>query len=191
MMDAIDALTHRVSGSDLVEPAPDELELHSILSAAARAPDHGRLRPWRFTVMRGDARKRLGLLLAHAYQRRHPDATPVQIEKEASRPLRAPLVVAVGAKVDHACNIPAIEQILSAGAAAQNIMVAAFALGFGCAWKTGEAAYDPDIKAAFGLDPTDTIVGFLYLGTNKSAPPPAKPVDLSNHVVEWPEDGEA
>ena len=65
-MEAIDALTRRVSGSGLVEPAPDELELHTILTAAVRAPDHGRLRPWRFAVLRGAARTRLGALLAHA-----------------------------------------------------------------------------------------------------------------------------
>jgi nitroreductase len=184
-MDAIDALTQRISGSYLVEPAPDELELHSILSAAVRAPDHGRLRPWRFTVLRGDARKRLGSLLAEAHRRRHPEATSAQLEKETNRPLRAPLVVVVAAKVDLACKIPAIEQILSAGAAAENIMVASFALGFGCAWKTGEAAYDPEVKAVFGLAPTDAIVGFLYLGTNSKPPPPAMPVDLGDHVVEW------
>jgi len=190
-MEAIDALTRRVSGSDLVEPAPDALDLHSMLAAAVRAPDHGRLRPWRFTVLRGDARKRLGALLAHAYRRRHPEATPEQLEKETHRPLRAPLVVVVGAKLDHACKIPAIEQILAAGAAAQNIMVAAFALGYGCAWKTGEAAYDTEIKAAFGLEPADAIVGFLYLGTNAKPPSPAIPVDVAEHVAEWPEDGRA
>ncbi len=190
-MEALDALTQRVSGSELVEPAPDELELHSMLSAALRAPDHGRLRPWRIAVLRGDARKRLGSLLAQAYRRRHPDATPAQIEKETNRPLRAPLVLVVGAKVNHACNIPPIEQILSAGAAAENIMVAAFALGYGCAWKTGEAAYDPEIKAAFGLEPTDTIVGFLHLGTNSKPPSPAAPVDLAHHIAEWPDDGKA
>src|SRR5437773_1919624 len=186
-MEAIDALTNRVSGSVLVEPAPDELELHSILSAAVRAPDHGRLRPWRLIVLRGAARKRLGTLMGQVYQRRHPDATPAQIEKETNKPLRAPLIVVVAAKVNEQSHIPAIEQILSAGAAAQNVMVAAFALGFGCAWKTGEAAYDPEIKAAFGLAATDAIVGFLYLGTNSTPPPPAAPLDPGDHVVEWPD----
>jgi len=185
-MEAIDALTARVSGSDLVDPAPDELELHTILSAAVRAPDHGRFRPWRFTVLRGIARNRLGALLAEAFQRRHPDATPAQIEKEKNRPLRAPLVVVVGAKVNHESHIPAIEQILSGGAAAENIMVAAFALGYGCAWKTGEGAYDPEIKSAFGLAPTDAIIGFLYLGTSRMPAATPEPLDLSNHVVEWP-----
>src|SRR5215471_15058319 len=189
-MDALEALTQRVSGSGLVEPAPDELELHSILSAAMRAPDHGRLRPWRFIVLRGDARKRLGALMAEAYRRRWPEATPAQVDKETNKPLRAPLVVVVAAKVNEQTHIPAIEQIISAGAAAENIMVAAFALGYGCAWKTGDAAYDPAVKAAFGLAPTDAIVGFLYLGTNATPPVPPLPLDVSAYVVEWP-DGES
>lgn len=190
-MEALDALTQRVSGSGLVEPAPDELELHTILSAAARAPDHGRLRPWRFVVLRGAARKRLGRLMAGAYRQRWPDATPAQLEKEAGKPLRAPLVVVVAAKVNAQSNIPPIEQILSAGAAAENIMLAAYALGYGCAWKTGDAAYDPAIKASFDLAPTDAIVGFLYLGTNAQPVPAAPPLDLSAHVVEWPDDESA
>ncbi len=186
-MEAIEALTMRVSGGTLVDPAPDELELHSILSAAIRAPDHGRLRPWRFAVVRGAARQRLGELMAKAYERRHADATPAQIEKEKGKPLRAPMILVVAAKVDEHSNIPAIEQVLSAGAAAQNVMVAAFALGYGCAWKTGDAAYDPEIKSAFGLAPTDAIVGFLYLGSNASPPAPLAPLDPSDHVVEWPD----
>jgi nitroreductase len=184
-MEAIEALTTRVSGAALVEPAPDELELHTLLSAALRAPDHGRLRPWRFTVVRGAARQRLGELMAEALRRRHPDATPAQLEKERNRPLRAPLILVVAAKVDERSHIPAIEQVLSAAAAAQNVMVAAFALGFGCAWKTGEAAYDPEIKSAFDLAPADAIVGFLYLGCNASPPVPPPPLDPSDHVVEW------
>lgn len=184
-MEAIEALTARVSGGALVEPAPDELELHTMVSAALRAPDHGRLRPWRLTVLRGTARQRLGELMAKALAHRHPDATVAQIEKERSKPLRAPLILVVAAKVVEQSKIPGIEQILSAAAAAQNVMVAAFALGFGCAWKTGEAAYDPEVKAAFGLAPSDAIVGFLYLGTNANAPSPPPPVDLRDHMVEW------
>src|SRR5438034_7966344 len=110
-MEAMEALTKRVSGSVLIDPAPDELELHSMLSAAVRAPDHGRLRPWRFTILRGAARPRLGELMATALTRRHPDATPAQIEKERNRPLRAPLIIVVAAKVEVKTKIPAIEQV--------------------------------------------------------------------------------
>jgi nitroreductase len=184
-MEAIEALTTRVSGSKLIEPAPDELELHSLLAAAARAPDHGRLRPWRFIVVRGDARRRLGALMADTYFRRYPDATPEQLDKERGKPLRAPLIVIVAAKVNEQSHIPAIEQILAAGAAAENIMVGAFALGYGCAWKTGDAAYDTDVKAAFDLGSGDAIVGFMYLGTNATPPPPAPPIDINEFARDW------
>lgn len=187
-METIAALTTRVSGNVLVGPGPDELTLHTILSAAMRAPDHGKLRPWRFTVIRGMARECLGALMARTFKKRHPDAMPAQLEREKNKPLRAPMILVVAAKVDEHSHIPAIEQILSAGAAAENIMVAAFALGFGCAWRTGEVAYDPEIKAAFNLAPTDAIVGFLYLGTNANPPAPPPPVDLAAHVVEWPDE---
>ena len=186
-MDTIEALTTRVSGNALVEPGPDELELHSLLSAAARAPDHGRLRPWRFILVRGTGRQRLGALMAKTFSRRHPDATPMQLEKEMRKPLRAPLILVVAAKVNEQSQIPAIEQVLSAAAAAENVMVCAFALGLGCAWRTGEAAYDPEIKAAFGLTAGDAIVGFLYLGSNGTPPAPPAPVDLSALVVDWPD----
>ncbi len=188
-MEAIEALTARVSGTILVEPGPDERALQCILRAAVRAPDHGKLRPWRFSVIRGAARERLGALMAEALIRRHPDATPAQIQKEKSKPLRAPLILVVGARIDLDSRIPAIEQILSAGAAAQNVMVAAFSLGIGCAWKTGEAAYDAWVKAAFDLQPTDAIVGFLYLGSNVTPPLPPPPLGLAAYVQEWADQG--
>jgi nitroreductase len=93
--------------------------------------------------------------------------------------------VAVCCKIYSQARIPAIEQILSAGAAAQNIMVAAHALGYGCAWKTGDAAYDPDVKSAFGLQSSDAIVGFMYLGTHAKAPPKPALVDPYDYVIEW------
>jgi nitroreductase len=184
-MDAMEALTSRVSGSKLVEPAPDELELHSLLTAAARAPDHGRLRPWRFIVLRGEALRRFGDLMAKTYLRRNPSATPAQLDKERGKPLRAPLILVVAAKVNEQSHIPAIEQILSAGAAAENVMVGAYALGYGCAWKTGDAAYDDDIKSAFGLAASDAIVGFMYLGSHLAPPPPAQPADIDEYMSEW------
>lgn len=184
-MEAIEALTTRVSAGPLNDPAPDEASVMKILAAAGRAPDHGRLRPWRFIIVRGDARKALGGLMGDALRRRSPELTDSQVDRERIKPMRAPMILAVCAKVDHESRIPRIEQILSAAAAAQNIMVAAHALGFGCAWKTGDAAYDESVKAAFGLDEKDSIVGFLYLGTKPKPLPPPEPFDLERYVVEW------
>ena len=184
-MDAIEALTTRVSAGPLGEPGPDAHALEQILAAAMRAPDHGRLRPWRFLIVRGDARAKLGELMARALRKRMPDIPDAQLEREKKKPMRAPMIVVVCCRIDAQARIPAIEQIVSAGTAAQNIMVAAHALGFGCAWKTGDAAYDPEVKAAFGLEPTDSIVGFMYLGTHAKTPAVPAPVDRRAHVAEW------
>ena len=164
-MQAIEALLKRRSAKALTDPAPDAGALQLLLECASRAPDHGRLRPWRFIVIRGAARERLGGLLADQLQRKLPAASAETLQRERQKALRAPLIVVVAAVRNAAARIPAIEQILAAGGAAQNIMLAANALGFGAMWKTGDAAYDETVKTALGLAGEDAIVGFLYLGT--------------------------
>ena len=184
-MDAIEALTTRASPLKLGDPPPDGAALERMLHAAVRAPDHGRLHPWRFIVIKGEARRRLGDVLAAALRVREPEAPDALIAKERDKPLRAPLLVVVGARVIESRKIPAVEQIIAAGAAAQNILVAAHALGFGGFWRTGPPAYDDAVKRALGLDAGDAIVGFLYLGT-PLVPAPAPPAaDLGPFVTEW------
>lgn len=175
-MQAIDALLSRRSAKMLTDPGPDDGALALLLESAARAPDHGRLRPWRFIVIRGAARERLGELMAEQLRRVQPTASAESLQRERQKALRAPLIIVVAAACQPSAKIPAIEQILSAGAAAQNILLAAGALGFGAMWKTGGAAYDEGIKVALGLDAQDSIVGFLYLGTvpAEALPAPAR-----------------
>ena len=165
-MDAIEALSTRASAVRLVDPGPSQEQLDTALRAAARAPDHGMLRPWKFLVVRGAARERLGEVLAAALARREPDAAPEALEKESRKPLRAPLMIVVIAKVepDHP-KIPEVEQVVSAGSAAQNLMLAFHAEGFGCMWRTGASAYDPAVKRALGVEPHDHIIGYIYVGT--------------------------
>ena len=183
-MDAIEALTTRASPLALAEPAPDAGALATKLRAAARAPDHGKLKPWRFIVIAGGARDALGEVLASALRKREPYLPDSAIDKERAKPLRAPLIIVVAARPREHKSVPAVEQIIAAGAAAQNILVAAHALGFGGFWRTGNAAYDHDVKAALGLHPADAIVGFLYLGT-PAAPAPPRPSDHATHVTHW------
>ena len=185
-MEAIEALNTRRSPAQFVEPAPDDAQLEAILRAATRAPDHGKLRPWRFILLRGDARKRLGDVMAVAMKRREPEAPANLVEREREKPLRAPLIVVLAVAVKEGHKIPVIEQLLSAGAAAQNVMLAAHALGFGAAWKTGAPAYDAYVKAELGLAPSDAIAGFLYLGTPSVKPAPLPPAPLSDFVRNWP-----
>jgi nitroreductase len=185
-MQVIEALLQRRSGRTLGEPAPDDATLQLILESATRAPDHGRLRPWRFLVIRSEARDRFGELLAQHLQRTRPDARPEALERERRKALRAPLVIVVAAAVQAQGKIPAIEQVLSAGAAMQNMLLACAALGFGAVWKTGGAAYDAQVKQDFGLQPEDAIVGFLYVGTEMEPSAPVSSPDRQPQVRHWP-----
>lgn len=183
-LDAIEALTTRASPPGLTAPGPDESALREMLRAAARAPDHGRLRPWRFIVVEGAAREALGEVLAEALHAREPGVAEAALAKERAKPLRAPLLVVVAAKLREHRGVPAVEQIVAAGAAAQNMLVAAHALGYGAFWRTGAAAYDARVKRALGLSPDDAIVAFVYLGTPSAAASlPATDVDA--HVTHW------
>ena len=187
-MDTLAALTSRqsVPAAFLAEPAPAGAVLERILAAAASAPDHGKLRPWRFIVIRGEARARLGDVFVEALCRREPNPPEPAIEQERARPLRAPLQIAVAATVDpdHP-KIPAIEQILSAGAAVQNMLLAAHAEGFGAKWVTGANAYDDHVKAALGLAAGDRLVGFVYLGTVEGEPPKVPHANPEAYTTEW------
>jgi nitroreductase len=187
-MDALAALStrHSVAPPFLRGPGPDEQMLARILAAGASAPDHGRLRPWRFIVIRGAARERLGEVFAQALLSRQPDAPPEALEQERSRPLRAPVLIAVVAKVDpEHPKIPEFEQILSTGAAVQNILLAAHAQGFGAKWLTGANAYDDQVKAALGLAGNDRLASFVHLGTIEGKPPQVPHADARDLTVEW------
>lgn len=175
-MQAIDALVARRSARALTEPAPDAGALELILASAVAAPDHGRLRPWRFLVVRGSARERFGELLADHLRRTHPQSGAETLQRERAKAWRAPLIIAVAARCTPGIKIPVIEQTLSAGAAAHAMMLAAYALGFNAMWKTGAAAYDAAVKQALGFEAGDALVGFLYLGTEvpQTAPPPRR-----------------
>jgi nitroreductase len=183
-MQAIEALLTRRSARALTAPAPDAAALDLIFESAARAPDHGRLRPWRFIIIEGEALARFGELLAAHLRRAHPGAGEEAVERERQKAHRAPLIVVVAAVVAPNVKVPAIEQVITAGAAAQNMMLAARALGFNGMWKTGAPAYDDTVKAALGLAATDSIVGFLYLGTERAPAQPAA-YPWRDRVARW------
>jgi nitroreductase len=184
-MDAVELLLTRASQGKLREPAPDEATLRIAFEAALRAPDHGFSRPWRFLLVRDEARVRLGEVMCESLRRRNPAATEAELEREAKKPLRAPLIVVVVAQVRPHPKAKPIEQVLTAGAAAQNILLALHARGFAGMWRTGEPAYDAYVKHALGLGDDDAIVGFLYTGTPSLVAPPLPRPAVEDHVVEW------
>lgn len=186
-MDALDALNTRTTPKLMGEPGPDDATLAKMLTAAVAAPDHGRLRPARFLLVRGQARERLGELLAESLRRREPGVSPEAAERDRVKPLRSPLIIIVAAKVVDHPKIPKIEQILSAGTAAQNLQLAAHALGFAAKWSTGPAAYDAEVKKGLGLTAEDSIIGFMYVGTPTGDAAIIRRPDYKTQTIEWTE----
>lgn len=164
---ALDLLLSRRSGSAkaMTEPGPSKKQLADILTAGARAPDHGKLFPWRFLVIEGKGRGRAGDILAEVMEAE--GERDKQVEEERGRFLRAPLVVAVISAAREQHKIPVWEQELSAGAVCQNLLIAATASGFVAQWVTEWYAYHPVVKARLGLKAGERIAGFVYIGTAK------------------------
>jgi nitroreductase len=174
MSDALELLTTRRSfkAVELSGPAPSAEEVEKLLTVASRVPDHGKLTPWRFIVFEGDARKTAGDVIANAFRAKYPDAKPEHVEAERQRLARAPLVIAVVSRAAPHVKIPEWEQVLSAGAAAMNLVLAAHALGYGASWITEWYAYDRAVLDVLGLAPHERIAGFVHIGT-----PPGPPED--------------
>lgn len=183
MMDVLTGIETRTSALKLTAPGPTREHIERILQAGVRAPDHGRLRPWRFVVIEGAARCKLGDAMAQILRTKLPQATPEQLDAERNKAMRAPTIIAAAAHITKG-KIPEIEQIASVSAAVQNMFLAAHALGYGAMWKTGAAAYDVTVKAALGLAPEDQIVAFLYLGAIATPGRPA-PAALDAATARW------
>ena len=166
-------------------PGPDQAELDTMLRIASRVPDHGRLVPWRFLVTQGEARDRLGEVIATVFQADEPKAAPERVAQERSRLSRAPLVVGVVARPVLHVKIPEWEQVLSAGAVCMNLSVAANALGYGAQWVTGWAAYEPRALAILGLEPNEKLAGFIHIGTPTDRLPDRPRPALSDIVARW------
>ena len=172
MPDALKLLTTRRSFKpvELTGPAPSAAEIDQILTIASRVPDHGKLAPWRFILFEGAARQSAGDAIASAFKVKYPDLKPDQIAFERGRLTRAPLVVAVVSRAGPHVKIPEWEQVLSSGAAAMNLVLAAHALGYGASWITEWYAYDRAVLDALGLAPHERIAGFVHIGRPPGAP---------------------
>ncbi len=184
--EVLDYLLKRRSAkvTDLRAPGPDAEQLLVMLRVAARVPDHGQMSPWYFLVFEGAAREEAGEAIAAAYRKNNPDAAEDQIVRERESFVRAPVVVGLISRV-RSGKKPIWEQILSAGAAGQNLSLAAHSLGFGVQWLTEWYAYDDDVRDAFGLDVRDHVAGFFYIGSFDEAPVERPRPDLENIVTRW------
>jgi nitroreductase len=162
----LELLQSRRSGSAkaMKGPGPTADQIRTLITCAARVPDHGKLAPWRFVIFEGDARAEFGDVLVHALKSTEPDASPERVAQERNRLLRAPAVIAVISRVREGIPIPEWEQILSAGAACQTLCIAAHAMGFVANWITEWYAYHPAVREALNMKSGERVAGFIYLG---------------------------
>jgi nitroreductase len=170
----------------LVPPGPSPAEIEMMLTIASRVPDHKKLMPWRFIVLEGDARARLGEIVAEACvaEEKEPPSE-VRLAMERGRLLRAPVVIAVVSRVVAHRSAPEWEQILSAGAACFSLCLAANAMGYGTSWITEWIAYNARVRAALGLADNERIAGFVYVGKAAERPEDRERPNLSDIVTRW------
>jgi nitroreductase len=187
--EALDLLLKRRSAKPamLGEPGPDRDQLTTILTVAARVPDHKKLVPWRFVVFEGEARAAFGgvLLRACTAEAKEPPSA-ARLETERTRLLRAPTVVAAVSRVTSNPAAPEWEQVLSCGAACQNMCLAANAMGFDTCWITEWYSYSPAVRAALQLAENEKVAGFIYIGTATERQGDRERPDLSKIVSRWP-----
>jgi len=151
-------------------PGPSRAELETLLAAASRVPDHGKLAPWRFIVIEGAARERLGEVIAAAFQADNPEASADRLDQERRRLSHAPVVVAIVSRVGPHVKIPEWEQVLSVGASAMNLVVAANAMGYATSWLTEWHSYDRRVLDALGLAPQERMAGYIHIGRAREVP---------------------
>lgn len=175
-MDAIELLLTRQSTAVLTEPAPSEADVTTLLSAGMRAPDHGGLKPWHFHVITGGGLERLSdiYLDAKTSEIKGTDLDEVAVNeklaKVAKMPFRAPMIIAISTNYAEHSKVPKQEQVVAAGCCVHAMQMAAFALGYGAVWRTGDLAYHETVKQGLAIEADNDIVGFLYIGTPTKVP---------------------
>ena len=166
-MSLFETLLARKSHNKLVAPAPTKEQVTELMKFALRAPDHALLKPWRYQVYSGDSLNQLGEFFADASKLEEPDIGAEKLEKLRKKPLRAPMVIIASVDIKEHPKVPEIEQFLSAGASAQNLLVGAHLMNIGAIWRTGSLCFNRYLMDLLGLNSNESLVGFIYLGTEE------------------------
>ena len=179
-------INSRRSMGNLDLPAPTHAQIETAIECAATAPDHKKLRPWRFIVTQGDARHELGNALVAAAKEKAVQEGDTLSEKDIAKtqamPLRAPVIITVVTKIQAHKKVPPFEQMLSAGASVQNLILALKAQGFSTVWRTGLLCNEPAVKSYFNVGPDDYVTAFVYTGNSPKNEPARKPIDIESLV---------
>jgi nitroreductase len=185
-MDTLEAIQTRHS---IGKVKPDPISrgmIEKLLHSAVQAPNHYRVRPWRFVVLTGRSREALGDVLAQVLKKQNPEAPEAGLVVERAKPLRAPVLIAVGVDRPSDPRVLEVENICAAAAAVENLLLAAHAQGLGAMWRTGPAARDPDVKRFLGFAPEQELIGIIYVGYPDQAPATVERPSFEDRTV-WME----
>ena len=179
------ALIHaRQSIAVLSEPAPSQTEIEQAVAAALTAPDHRRLKPWRFVQIDASRRQAFAECMV-ASLRADGETDEQQLARIAQQPFRAPLILLCIMQYQAHVNVPHFEQVLSCGAVLQNLLLTLHAQGYASIWRTGAIVESPSFKQAFGCGQQDLIAGIIYIGTEAKAAPPREPSVVADFLSQW------
>ena len=184
-MDTLKAIQTRNSIPHLEDPAPSHQQMSEVYKGALRAPDHAWLRPWKFIEVRRDGRERLGKIFLETGKSLNADLSEIEKDKLLIAPLRAPMIIILAADIKEHPKVPEIEQIISLGAAAQNILLGIHEIGFSAVWRTGQMAFNPEITRQLGLEENFQIIGYLYVGTSMGKEKPLPEHDIADFLEVW------
>ena len=184
-METLEAIQTRNSVPLLTDPAPTSEEMSEVYKGALRAPDHARLRPWKFIEVRGDSRDKLAKIFIDTATALNSDLSENEISKLEKAPHRAPMVIILAANIKEHPKVPEIEQIISLGAAAQNILLGIHEIGYSAVWRTGNMAFNPEITTFLGLEENFKIIGYLYVGTSTGKEKPIPELEIQDFLEVW------
>lgn len=184
-MTAMTTLLSRASVDHLKEPAPSAEQLHTVLSAAMRAPDHGKLRPWRYVIIEGEARPLAAERIVASMLRLDANAPEAKQTKRRHRFSTMPMIIALGMHLRPEHKIPLWEQEMAVAAATMNVLNALHATGFGGVWVSGDVAEDPVLAAELGFEAPHKLAGFLFVGTPAEQREPPRRPDPAKFTAYW------
>ena len=185
-MDALQAIQTRHSIGKVKPDAVSRDMIEKLLNAAVQAPNHYQVRPWRFVVLTGNGRSQLGEVMAQSLKGKFPQLAEEALDKERAKPLRSPVLIAVGVDKPTESKVLEIENICATAAACENILLAAHALGLATQWRTGDAARDPAVKKFLGFAEDQHVLSFLYIGYPDVVPDSAPRPGFEDRTV-WME----
>ncbi len=186
-MTTFDLIKKRRSIGKMTPEAPSHEQIERLLEAATHAPNHHKAEPWRFFVLTGSARERLGEIMVTSLASRlaaEPSTNKqAMLDKEGHKPLRSPVLIVVTSEYPQQPNVLDIENIEATAAAVQNMLLTGAEMGLACIWRTGDAAYDPHVKQWLGLSPEDHIVAIVYVGFPAITTPDREPQPFSTKTT--------